>query len=88
MSCGGYGYGPGGFGRSGGGAEALAEATAEIFFHCQKAFMRSKLWEPETWRPDALPSHAALAKAVQDTPETLEELEEYYAPANYSQRLY
>ena len=26
--------------------------------------------------------------AVQETPETLEELEDYYAPANYSRRLY
>jgi len=33
-------------------------------------------------------SHAALVKAVQETPETLEELEDYYATPNYSQRLY
>ena len=50
--------------------------------------MRSQLWEPQAWRPDALPSPAALIKAVQETPETLEELEDYYAPANYSRRLY
>ena len=50
--------------------------------------MRSQLWEPETWRPDALPSPAALVKAVQETPETLEELEEHYAPAHYSRLLY
>ena len=29
-----------------------------------------------------------LVKAVQETPETLDELENYYAPANYSRRLY
>ena len=23
----------------------------EVFIHCSKAFMRSKLWEPDTW-PD------------------------------------
>jgi hypothetical protein len=29
-----------------------------------------------------------MVKAVQETPETLEDLEDYYAPANYSRRLY
>jgi PPOX class probable FMN-dependent enzyme len=67
---------------------ALLVDIEQIFFHCPKAFMRSHLWEPETWRADALPSHATLVKRVQDTPETLEELEERYAPANYSQLLY
>ena len=67
---------------------ALLVEVEQIFFHCPKAFLRSKLWEPESWRPDALASHATLVKRVQETPETLEELEEYYAVANYSQRLY
>jgi uncharacterized protein len=67
---------------------ALLVEIEQIFFHCHKAFMRSGLWQPETWHPDVLPSHAALVKAVQDTPETLGELEEYYAPENYSKRLY
>ncbi len=30
----------------------------------------------------------ATSDAVQETPETLEELEDYYATPNYSQRLY
>jgi uncharacterized protein len=60
----------------------------QIFFHCPKAFMRSRLWQPRSWRPDALPSHATLVKRVQETPETLEELEEHYAAANYSRLLY
>jgi uncharacterized protein len=67
---------------------ALLVDIEQIFFHCPKAFMRSQLWEPETWQTGALPSHATLVKRVQDTPETLEELEERYAPANYSQLLY
>src|SRR5580658_10485575 len=67
---------------------ALLVEIEQIFFHCPKAFMRSSLWQPETWRPDVLPTHATLVKAVQDTPETLPELEEYYAPENYSARLY
>jgi PPOX class probable FMN-dependent enzyme len=67
---------------------ALLVAVEQIFFHCPKAFLRSQLWEPESWRPGALPSHATLTKRVMETPETLEELEEYYALANYSKRLY
>jgi len=67
---------------------ALVVEIDQVFSHCPKAFMRSELWEPETWKPDALPSIAALCKAAQDTPETLEELEAYYEPERYSSRLY
>ena len=67
---------------------ALLVEIDTIFFHCAKAFMRSELWQPESWHPEAILSQAALVKAVQDTPETLEELEEYYAEANYSRKLY
>ena len=67
---------------------ALLVEIDQIFFHCPKAFMRSQLWQPRSWRPDDLPSHATLVKRVQETPETLEELEEHYAPANYSRLLY
>jgi PPOX class probable FMN-dependent enzyme len=59
----------------------------QVFHHCAKAFLRSSLWRPETWAPDALPSHPAIVKCVQDTPETLEELEAYYGKA-YAERLY
>jgi PPOX class probable FMN-dependent enzyme len=67
---------------------ALLIEIDQIFFHCAKAFMRSQLWQPESWQPSVLPSTAALTKAAQDTSETLAELEAYYAPASYSERLY
>jgi PPOX class probable FMN-dependent enzyme len=67
---------------------ALLLEIDTIFFHCAKAFMRSQLWQPETWQPGALPSHAAVTKAVQETPETLAELEAYYAPEVYGRKLY
>jgi PPOX class probable FMN-dependent enzyme len=67
---------------------ALLVDVEQIFFHCPKSFLRSGLWDPRSWRPDALPSHAALVKRVQETPETLEELEQHYAVANYSRLLY
>jgi hypothetical protein len=67
---------------------ALVVEIEQIFFHCQKALLRSQLWQPQTWQPDALPSPAALVKAVQDTPETLEELQDHYAQENYAKLLY
>jgi PPOX class probable FMN-dependent enzyme len=66
---------------------ALVVEIEQIFFHCAKAFMRSSLWQPETWNPDALPSHATLVTSVQHTEESLEELERYYGP-DYAQLLY
>ena len=60
----------------------------QIFFHCAKAFMRSALWKPDSWKPEVLPSHAALVKCVQDVTESLEDLERYYAPGNYEKKLY
>jgi PPOX class probable FMN-dependent enzyme len=60
---------------------ALIVDIDTIFFHCGKSFLRSHLWQPETWDPDALPSHACLVKDVQDTPEALADLEAYYGPS-------
>lgn len=66
---------------------ALVIDIDQIFFHCPKALMRSALWQPETWQPDVLPSHAAIVKSVQETPETVEELQDYYGPS-YADKLY
>jgi PPOX class probable FMN-dependent enzyme len=66
---------------------ALLVEIEQIFFHCAKAFLRSALWKPETWDPEQLPPHAQIVKSVQQTEETLEELERYYGP-QYATRLY
>jgi uncharacterized protein len=66
---------------------ALVVEIEQIFFHCAKAFLRSALWQPASWRPDDLPSHARIVKSVQRTSESLDELEEYYGP-RYATRLY
>jgi uncharacterized protein len=67
---------------------ALVVEIDQVFSHCPKAFMRSELWEPATWKPEALPTTAALCVAVQEPAETLEELEAYYSRDNYAKRLY
>jgi PPOX class probable FMN-dependent enzyme len=67
---------------------AMVVEIDEVFSHCPKAFMRSEIWEPSTWKPDALPSTAALCKVVLEPAETVEELEEYYEPENYVRQLY
>jgi uncharacterized protein len=68
---------------------ALVIEVEQVFSHCQKAFMRSKLWEPDQWPSiDEIPSVAALCKQTQETQETLEELEAYYALPNYTRLLY
>jgi uncharacterized protein len=66
---------------------ALLVEIEQVFFHCARSFLRSALWRPETWRPDALPSHATIVKSVQQTTETLDDLERYYGPS-YATRLY
>ena len=67
---------------------AIVVDIEQIFFHCAKSFLRSELWQPETWHPEVLPRHAVLVKSLQFSPETLEELDEYYAPENYTKKLY
>lgn len=66
---------------------ALVVDVEEVFYHCQKAFLRSKLWDPDRWEPDALPSRARISQALERPGESLERLEEYYGPS-YADGLY
>jgi len=68
---------------------ALVIEIEQVFSHCQKAFMRSKLWEPAQWPPtDDMPSVAELCKVLHNGSETLEELTAYYAEPHYKSLLY
>lgn len=68
---------------------AVVVDIEEIFFHCAKAFLRSGLWKPETWDPDGVvPRRAVIASTVEPSDQTLEQLDAYYAPENYSRGLY
>ena len=66
---------------------AVLVEIEQIFFHCMKAFMRARLWEPDSWQPGAVPPHAQIVKSIQPCEETLEELERHYGP-HYEELLY
>lgn len=66
---------------------AMEVTVEQVFFHCAKAFLRSHLWEPETWTPDALPSRPVIAQKLERPSDPLAELERYYGPS-YADRLY
>ena len=66
---------------------ALEVHVEQVFFHCSKAFLRSKLWQPETWNPEAVPSRACIAQQLERPNDSIEELERYYGEA-YAAGLY
>lgn len=66
---------------------ALVVDVEEVFFHCAKAFMRSALWQPETWRPDDVDSRARIAHRLERQDERLADVESYYG-ATYAEGLY
>src|SRR5919107_1725789 len=68
---------------------AVVVEIDEIFFHCAKAFLRSGLWKPETWDPEAVvPRRALIVKEVEPAGMSVEQLDDYYRPENYSRGLY
>jgi PPOX class probable FMN-dependent enzyme len=66
---------------------AIVVEIEEVFHHCSKAFLRSKLWQQKTWEPGELPSRAHIAKALERQDDSLEELQHYYGPS-YADGLY
>lgn len=67
---------------------ALVVEIEQIFFHCAKAFLRSGLWDHETWAPEEIiPRRAVIAKQFENAPGSLEELDAYYGEA-YREKLY
>jgi PPOX class probable FMN-dependent enzyme len=67
---------------------AVVVEVDEVFHHCQKAFLRSRLWEPESWAPEArVPRRAVIAHELEPSGRTIEELDEYYGP-RYRDGLY
>jgi PPOX class probable FMN-dependent enzyme len=57
---------------------AIVVEAEEVYTHCPKAFVRSKLWDPATWPdPADLPTSAEVSLAHQRNPElTLEQVKQ------------
>ena len=66
---------------------ALVVDIDEVFFHCSKAFLRSKAWDPSTWTESAAPRRAVIAKAVERPDDPIELLDRYYGPS-YAESIY
>jgi PPOX class probable FMN-dependent enzyme len=67
---------------------AVVVEIDEVFHHCQKAFLRSQLWEPESWDPEGrVPRRAVIARDLEASDKTIEELDDYYGP-QYREGLY
>ena len=66
---------------------ALVVEVQEVFHHCAKAFLRSSLWRPESWMPDAVAARPVIAQRLERPEESLEELTAYYGPS-YAAKLY
>ncbi|MCL1872400.1 MAG: pyridoxamine 5'-phosphate oxidase family protein [Promicromonosporaceae bacterium] len=62
-------------------------AVEQVFFHCSKAFLRSKTWDPDTWTPEAAPRRAVIAHSLERPETPVEELDTYYGP-QYAEHLY
>jgi PPOX class probable FMN-dependent enzyme len=66
---------------------ALVVEIEQIFHHCQKAFLRSKLWDPASWDSGDLPTRAVIARTLERPDTDLADLEAYYGPS-YADGLY
>jgi len=66
---------------------ALLVEIEEIFHHCSKSFLRSKLWKPEAWTPEAMPSRAVISKTFERQDEDLAKIEQYYGQT-YEDNIY
>jgi PPOX class probable FMN-dependent enzyme len=59
----------------------------EAFIHCAKAFIRSNLWQPESW-PEELPSASAILRDHIDAPNVTAEEVAARLDESYVKRLY
>jgi PPOX class probable FMN-dependent enzyme len=67
---------------------AVVVEIEQVFHHCSKAFLRSKLWDQETWDPEAVvPRRSVLAQTLERPDTSVEELDAYYGPS-YAEKIY
>ncbi|WP_420814727.1 pyridoxamine 5'-phosphate oxidase family protein [Kineococcus siccus] len=66
---------------------AVVVDVEQVFHHCSKAFLRSDLWKPETWAPDAVTGRAEICKTLERPEADVAELARYYGE-DYAAGLY
>ena len=66
---------------------ALVVDVEQVFFHCSKAFLRSRLWDAKSWGGHDLPSRPVIARTLESADRSLAELEQYYG-VSYADGLY
>ena len=67
---------------------AVVVEIDEVFHHCAKAFLRSSLWQPESWDPTGVvPRRAVIAHELDSPEKSVEELDGYYGPS-YAEGIY
>jgi uncharacterized protein len=67
---------------------AVVVDIGTIFFHCAKAFLRSQLWDRETWDADGVvPRRAVLAHRLEKPDQSVAQLDAYYGDS-YLKGLY
>lgn len=68
---------------------AVVVEVDEVFHHCSKAFLRSRLWDAASWDPEGLvPRRAVIAQLCERPGDRIEDLDAYYEESNYSRGLY
>ena len=68
---------------------AVVVEIDDVFFHCAKAFLRSGIWKPETWDPEAtVPRRSVIASQVEPAGMSIAQLDDYYDETSYSRGLY
>ena len=68
-------------------ALVLEVAVDEVFYHCSKAFLRSRAWEPASWDAHAAPRRAVISHTLERKDTPVEDLEAYYGPS-YAEKIY
>ena len=67
---------------------AIGVEVETAFLHCAKAFIRSQLWEPESWPDrDSLPSAARILRDHAELPQSLEAVDAHLEEA-YTTKLW
>ena len=46
---------------------AMMITVEQVFYHCPKAFLRSRTWDPQTWNPQTAPAAALIARTLTPT---------------------